>query len=158
MLTIVETGLYKALREIGRIAKTAFLLDYFTQRQVRRQVQRGLNLQESIHALARARFIGQRGELRLRDLDAQLHRISCLQLVMAMVITWNAALTCYGQVSQKRAAPSGPRYQATLHGSGAIAQGPDAQAAGEGGVVVGGNVGGNIVTGSGNTISTDDDD
>ena len=87
----VETGLYKALREIGRIAKTAFLLDYFTQRQVRRQVQRGLNLQESIHALARALFIGQRGELRLRDLDTQLHRISCLQLVMAMVITWNAA-------------------------------------------------------------------
>jgi TnpA family transposase len=87
----VETGLYKALREIGRIAKTSFLLDYFTQRPVRRRVQRGLNLQESIHALARALFIGQRGELRLRDLNAQLHRISCLQLVMAMVITWNAA-------------------------------------------------------------------
>jgi len=87
----VETGLYKALREIGRIAKTSFLLDYLTQRPVRRRVQRGLNLQESIHALARALFIGQRGELRLRDLNAQLHRISCLQLVMAMVITWNAA-------------------------------------------------------------------
>lgn len=38
----VESGLYKALREIGRIAQTAFLLDYFTQRPVRSRVQAGL--------------------------------------------------------------------------------------------------------------------
>ena len=30
-------------------------------------------------------------ELRLRELQAQLNRASCLQLVAAMVITWNAA-------------------------------------------------------------------
>jgi TnpA family transposase len=87
----VESGLYKALREVGRIAKTRFLLRYFTQRELQRQVQTGLNRQESSHALARALSVGQRGEFRLRDLSAQLTRASCLQLVMAMVITWNAA-------------------------------------------------------------------
>jgi hypothetical protein len=65
-------------------------------------------------------------------------------------------LAQYGQASQKRAAPSGPRYQATLHGSGAIAQGSGAKAVGAGGVMVGGNVGGHIITGSGNTIAGGD--
>lgn len=45
-------------------------------------------------------------------------------------------------------------YQATLTGSGAIAQGPGSTAVGERGVLVGGNVGGPIVTGSGNVIHT----
>ena len=86
-----ENGIYKALREVGRIAKTRFLLDYFTQRQIRQRVQKGLNRVESYHALAKSIFIGQAGEIRLRELEAQLNRVSCLQLVTAMVITWNAA-------------------------------------------------------------------
>lgn len=45
-------------------------------------------------------------------------------------------------------------YQANLTGSGAIAQGPGSTAVGERGVLVGGNVGGPIVTGSGNVIHT----
>jgi hypothetical protein len=42
---------------------------------------------------------------------------------------------------------AGPSYQATLTGSGAIAQGPGAVAAGAGGVAVGGDVHGGIHTG-----------
>ena len=87
----IESGLYKALREIGRIAKASFLLDCFTQREVRRRVQVGLNRQESVHSLARSLFVGRLGDLQLRDLSAQLNRAICLQLVTAMVITWNAA-------------------------------------------------------------------
>ena len=87
----VESGLYKALREVGRIDKTSFLLRYFTQREVQRRVHAGLNRQESVHSLVRSLFVGQLGELRLRDLNAQLNRAACLQLVTAMVITWNAA-------------------------------------------------------------------
>jgi hypothetical protein len=45
------------------------------------------------------------------------------------------------------AAQRGPSYQATVHGSGAIAQGPGAVAAGAGGIAVGGNVHGGIQTG-----------
>ena len=86
-----ESGVYKALREVGRIAKTMFLLDYFTQRQLRQRVQKGLNRVESYHALVRSLFVGQSGEIRLRELEAQINRASCLQLLTAMVITWNAA-------------------------------------------------------------------
>jgi len=86
-----ENGIFKALREVGRIAKTRFLLDYFTQRQIRQRIQKGLNRVESYHALVRTLFIGQSGEIRQRELEAQLNRTSCLQLVAAMVMTWNAA-------------------------------------------------------------------
>ncbi len=48
---------------------------------------------------------------------------------------------------------SGPSYQATVKGSGAIAQGEGAVAAGAGGVAVGGNVtGSTIITGDGNVV------
>lgn len=46
------------------------------------------------------------------------------------------------------AAPAGDNYQATLTGSGAIAQGRGAQAVGAGGVLVGGNNSSNINTGT----------
>lgn len=48
-------------------------------------------------------------------------------------------------------AAAGPRptYQATVHGSGAIAQGPGAVAAGAGGTAVGRDVQGDLIIGSG---------
>jgi hypothetical protein len=49
-------------------------------------------------------------------------------------------------------------YQATVHGSGAIAQGSGAVAAGAGGVAVGGNVGGSVSTGSGNVTGDPHDE
>src|SRR5262249_23844430 len=52
------------------------------------------------------------------------------------------------------------RYQATLRGSGAIAQGPGAVAAGKGGVAVGGKVQGDLSVGrrrSGKNERADDD-
>ena len=67
-----------------------FLLDYFTQRELRQRVQKGLNRVESNHALARSIFMGQMGEFRLAELEAQINRGSFLQLLVAMVITWNA--------------------------------------------------------------------
>jgi TnpA family transposase len=87
----VESGLYKALREVGRIAKTTFLLRYFTLPEMRRGVHRGLNRQESVHSLVRSVCVGHLGEFRLRDLSAQHIRAGCLQLVTVMIITWNAA-------------------------------------------------------------------
>jgi len=54
---------------------------------------------------------------------------------------------------QEHGLVSGPSYQATLKGSGAIAQGPGAVAAGAGGVAVGGGVtGSTIITGDGNVV------
>jgi hypothetical protein len=54
----------------------------------------------------------------------------------------------------------GAKYQADLKGSGAIAQGKGATAAGERGIAVSGSVGGSISTGSGNITGDlhDEDD
>lgn len=51
----------------------------------------------------------------------------------------------------------GTSYVATLRGSGAIAQGSGAKAVGERGVMVGGNVGGSIVTGDSNVVGGSSD-
>jgi len=64
-----------------------------------------------------------------------------------------ALLEKYEQAAQEHAAATGTTYQATLIGSGAIAQGEGAVAAGERGVAVGGSVqGGVIITGDGNVV------
>jgi hypothetical protein len=55
----------------------------------------------------------------------------------------------YEEAAKAHAAASGTSYSATLQGSGAIAQGEGATAASGGSVAVGGNVGGNVSTGSG---------
>ena len=55
-----------ALREIGRIEKTIFILDYITNETLRRRIHRGLNKGEAMNGLARALFFGKRGEFRER--------------------------------------------------------------------------------------------
>lgn len=46
----------KALREMGRIEKTIFILDYLSNKKLRRKVQRGLNKGEAMNSLVRAIF------------------------------------------------------------------------------------------------------
>ncbi|MDQ0495290.1 TnpA family transposase [Paenibacillus brasilensis] len=45
-----------ALREMGRIEKTIFILDYISNEALRRRIQRGLNKGEAMNGLARALF------------------------------------------------------------------------------------------------------
>lgn len=47
-----QNGLAKALREIGRIERTLFMLDWFRNPALRRRVQAGLNKGEARNALA----------------------------------------------------------------------------------------------------------
>ena len=42
-----------------------------------------------MHALARQLFFGRLGELRDRALEDQIHRASCLHLLVAAVAAWN---------------------------------------------------------------------
>jgi hypothetical protein len=57
------------------------------------------------------------------------------------------------QVSAEKSQRSYSQYQANLTGNGAIAQGPGAKAVGAGGVMVDGDVNGNIVIGNNNRIN-----
>ena len=80
-----------ALREMGRIEKTIFILDYIYDINFRRNIHRGLNKSEAINALARALFFWKKGEFRERKLQSQLRRASCLNILINSIIIWNTA-------------------------------------------------------------------
>jgi len=63
------------------------------------------------------------------------------------------AETAARQVSPEKIQRSYSQYQAVLNGDGAIAQGEGAKAVGAGGIMIGGNVSGNITIGNNNRIN-----
>ncbi len=75
--------------EIGKLERTAYLLEYFRDEALRRRVLIGLNKGEALHALARQLFFGRLGELRDCAFEDQMHRASCLHLLMAAIAAWN---------------------------------------------------------------------
>jgi TnpA family transposase len=84
-----QNSLATALREMGRIEKTVFLLDYISNESLRRKIQRGLNKGEQMNALARAIFFGKHGEFRERALQDQLQRASALNILINAISIWN---------------------------------------------------------------------
>jgi TnpA family transposase len=81
---------YRANRELGRIFKTEFILQFLSDPATRKRVRRGLLRGEEIHALARQVAYGKHGVLTTRDLEGQRNTSSCLTLIMACIIYWQA--------------------------------------------------------------------
>ena len=81
--------LAKALREIGRIERSLFMLDWFRDPSLRRRVQAGLNKGEARNALARAVFMHRLWEIRDRGLENKSYRASNLTLLTAAISLWN---------------------------------------------------------------------
>ena len=84
-----QNSVARALREIGRIERTLFMLDWFDDPDQRRRTGSILNKGEARNALARAIFFNRLGELRDRTFENQRHRASGLTLVTAAVTLWN---------------------------------------------------------------------
>lgn len=84
-----QNGLALALRELGRIERTLFILDWLQSVELRRRVQAGLNKGEARNALARAVFFYRLGEIRDRSFEQQRYRASGLNLVTAAIVLWN---------------------------------------------------------------------
>jgi TnpA family transposase len=84
-----QNGLALALREVGRIERTLFILDWLQHKELRRRVQAGLNKGEARNALARAVFFNRLGEIRDRSFEQQRYRASGLNLLMAAIVLWN---------------------------------------------------------------------
>jgi Tn3 transposase DDE domain len=84
-----QNGLAVALREIGRLERTLFTLDWFGDPALRRRSNAGLNKGEARNALARAVFLHRLGEIRDRTIDNQSYRTNGLNLVVAAIILWN---------------------------------------------------------------------
>jgi TnpA family transposase len=86
--TSKKNHFYRANRELGRVFKTVFILDYMSQPPLRRRVRRGLLKGEQLHALARDVCFGKRGRISTRDLQEQMNTCSCLTLILACIIYW----------------------------------------------------------------------
>ncbi len=79
----------RAIGEVGRIAKTLYLLRYVDDETYRRRILIQLNRGEGRHSLARATFHGQKGELRQRYREGQEDQLGALGLVVNAVVLWN---------------------------------------------------------------------
>ncbi|MFW8609882.1 Tn3 family transposase [Rhizobium beringeri] len=84
-----SSDLAKALREIGRIERTLFMIEWYSSAPLRRRCQAGLNKGEAAHKLKRAVFFHERGEIRDRSFDSQAFRASGLNLVVSAIVHWN---------------------------------------------------------------------
>ncbi len=78
-----------ALREIGRIERTLFIIDWLLDADMQRRAQVGLNKGEAHHALKNALRIGRQGEIRDRTPEGQHYHMAGLNLLAAIIIYWN---------------------------------------------------------------------
>ncbi|OSM08615.1 putative TnpA family transposase [Magnetofaba australis IT-1] len=91
-----------ALREVGRIERTLFIIDWVLDADMQRRAQIGLNKGESHHALKNALRIGRQGEIRDRTSEGQHYRMAGLNLLAAIVIYWNTARLGEAVAQRKR--------------------------------------------------------
>ena len=84
-----QNSLALALREIGRIERSLFMLAWLEDPALRRRVTAGLNKGQARNSLARAVFFNRLGEIRDRSFENQRHRASGLNLVVAAITLWN---------------------------------------------------------------------
>ena len=86
----IRNRFYRANRDLGRIVKTEFILQYLSEPELRGRIRRGLLKVEQLHALARDVFYGRRGQINARELWEQTNTCSCLTLILACIVYWQA--------------------------------------------------------------------
>ena len=101
--------LYRALKELGRLIKTEFLLRYVDQVELRQRIQKQLNKSESAHQLAHAVWHGRNQEFHAATRSEQLVAETCKHLLMNAIICCN-----YLHLSQYLARLP-PEQQAATH-------------------------------------------
>ncbi len=84
-----QKALTRALLEYGRLVKTIFILRYLESEQFRRRINTQLNKGEALHALREFLFFANRGKIRRKQEEEQVHQATCLNLLTNAVIAWN---------------------------------------------------------------------
>ena len=92
-----------ALREIGRIERTLFIIEWLLDADLQRRANVGLNKGEAHHALKNALRIGRQGEIRDRTAEGQHYRMAGLNLLAAIIIYWNTKHLGHAVYTRKRA-------------------------------------------------------
>jgi TnpA family transposase len=81
--------LYRALKELGRIHKTIFLLKYFDDSEYRQRIEKQLNKGELWHKFAKDVWFGNNQEFNVGERESQELALSCRNLIQNTIVLWN---------------------------------------------------------------------
>jgi len=84
-----QNPLYKAIKEMGRIYKTIFLLKYYDELLLRQNIEKQLNRVELSHLFAKTVFFGNNQELKYATKEEQEIAVGCRHLIQNAIILWN---------------------------------------------------------------------
>jgi TnpA family transposase len=84
-----QNGLALALKELGKLERTLFTLQWLQDPELRRRSHVGLNKGEQQNALRRAVFFNRLGEIRDRSYENRRHRASGFNLIVSAIVLWN---------------------------------------------------------------------
>lgn len=104
-----QNPLYRAMRELGRLFKTCFMLRYYADPEFRRRINAGMNRAELFNALCRHLHFGRFGQNWERELEEQVNRASALAIVASIVALRN---TVYMTATAKKARAEGLDFEA----------------------------------------------
>lgn len=82
-------GVSKAIRALGKIIKTIYILRYIADPNLRYKVHLHLNQGESRHQLAKKLFFLNRGVFKTGDLEEIMNKASCLSFLSNAILLWN---------------------------------------------------------------------
>ncbi|GAB4038314.1 Tn3 family transposase [Spirosoma gilvum] len=85
----LQNPLYLALKELGKVIRTEFLLRYMNDEQMRHRTHQQQEKIESAHALSRAVSYGNNGVLQYANQEELLTMQGCKRLIENAVICWN---------------------------------------------------------------------
>ncbi len=81
--------LYRALKQIGRIFKTYFILKYLDEVDLRRSTEKALNRIESSHRFAKAIFFGNNQNMKFGSKEEQEVIVATRHLIQNTIVLWN---------------------------------------------------------------------
>ena len=81
--------LYTALKELGNIMKTDFLLNYIDDVKLRQRIEKQLNKVESSNKFSKAVFFGNSSEFTVATVEEQNIANNSKRLIQNAIILWN---------------------------------------------------------------------
>lgn len=84
-----QNSTYLALRDLGRLVRTKFLLDYMYDHNLRQMIQQQLNKGESSNQLSKYIFYGNNGQIKYASKEEHLQATACKTLIHNLIICWN---------------------------------------------------------------------
>ncbi|MCP4360162.1 MAG: Tn3 family transposase [Chloroflexi bacterium] len=88
----IQHPTYKALVELGKVAKTIFLCEYLHSEPLRREIQEGLNVVENWNSANSFIYFGRSGEVATNNRDAQEISILAMHLLQISLVYVNTLM------------------------------------------------------------------